>query len=162
MRFIRAEADVKAIGRGDVSGIRLQVLSASDSDRAVEATEPLVGLYSTDDDPELGEEVRLRLRDLLDTLAEAQAADPSLFETMPFHLAESTVEEPSPRDQLRDDEIFVRHDESLSWPMAPGECTVWRQIEGGYGVSGERRHDNVVRRYINRDGSEATITMDLR
>jgi hypothetical protein len=38
MRFIRAEADVKAIGRGDVSGIRLQVLSASDSDRAVEAT----------------------------------------------------------------------------------------------------------------------------
>ena len=47
MRFIRAEADVKAIGRGDVSGIRLQVLSASDSDRAVEATEPLVGLYST-------------------------------------------------------------------------------------------------------------------
>jgi hypothetical protein len=85
MRWIRAEADLKAIG-SDVDGIKLQVLSVSDSDRATESTEPLVALYTTDDDPELGEQIRIRLRDLLETLGGAQWADPSLFEDMPFRL----------------------------------------------------------------------------
>jgi len=55
----------------------------------------------------------------------------------------------------------MRSNEALHVPMVPGECTVWREIEGGYGVGAERT-DNVFRRTIYRDGSESFMTMDFR
>jgi NTP pyrophosphatase (non-canonical NTP hydrolase) len=89
-------------------------------------------------------------------LVQVAAVAVAWIEAIDRRSPESTVSAAAESD-LRDDEFFVRHGESFHVDLGAGECAVWREIDGGFGVSVEVRNDKVIERRIYRNGTQSVL-----